>query len=255
MRRATLDDDKAHEQDTAETSATTVNGAPQLLGPVSRSTTADRPLRRDAERNRRLILEAAREEFAERGLRASHDDIARRAGVGVGTVYRRFPDKEQLIDALFEQRMEEIAALADEGLEMEDPWDGLVHFFVGAMELQPADRGLKELALGNDCGHSRVTRARERIGPRVQRLVERARAAGVVRGDLEVTDLPILQLAAGAIADAMRDVAPDVWRRTLTLVLDGLRPARSGTTPLPEPALDQEQFATAMRVSASARRR
>ena len=225
------------------------------MGPVSSSPTADRPLRRDAERNRRLILEAAREEFAERGLRASHDDIARRAGVGVGTVYRRFPDKEQLIDALFEQRMEEIAALADEGLEMEDPWDGLVHFFVGAIELQTADRGLKELALGNDCGHSRVTRARERIGPKVQRLVERARAAGVVRDDLEVTDLPILQLAAGAIADATRDVAPDVWRRTLTLVLDGLRPARSGTTPLPEPALDQEQFATAMRVSASAGRR
>lgn len=219
---------------------------------MSRSSTADRPLRRDAERNRRLILEAAREEFAERGLRASHDDIARRAGVGVGTVYRRFPDKEQLIDALFEKRMEEIAALADEGLEIEDPWDGLVHFFVGAMELQTADRGLKELALGNDCGHARVTRARERIGPKAERLVERARAAGAVRDDLEVTDLPMLHVAAGAIADATRDVAPDVWRRTLTLVLDGLRPERTGTTPFPEPALNEDQFATAMRVSAAA---
>lgn len=217
---------------------------------------ADRPLRRDAERNRLRILEAAREEFAEHGLRASHDDIARRAGVGVGTVYRRFPDKEQLIDALFEQRMEEIAALADEGLEMEDPWDGLVHFYVGAMDLQTTDRGLKELVLGTACGHTRVTRARERIGPKAERLVERARAAGAVRDDLAVTDLPILQLAAAAIAEATRDVAPDVWRRTLTLMLDGLRPERSGTTPFPVPALDQEQFATAMlSAGASSRRR
>src|SRR5215475_3278723 len=107
----------------------------------------ERPLRRDAERNRQRILDAARVVFAERGLRGSHDDIAREAGVGVGTVYRRFPDKEQLIDALFEDRMAEMARVTDEALAMSDRWDGFVHFMIRCQELQSADRGLKELML------------------------------------------------------------------------------------------------------------
>ena len=84
-------------------------------------TTAPRPLRKDAERNRERILAAARELFAEQGLTVTLDDIARHAGVGVGTVYRRFPDKEQLIDALFEDRLGEIAAVATESAEIERP--------------------------------------------------------------------------------------------------------------------------------------
>src|SRR5437763_8806283 len=89
---------------------------------------SERPLRRDAERNRQLILDAARVVFAERGLSGSHDDIAREAGVGVGTVYRRFPDKEELIDALFEERIGEIADVARASLAAGDAWEGLVDF-------------------------------------------------------------------------------------------------------------------------------
>src|SRR4029077_3321533 len=141
-----------------------IEKSPPLLG-ILNSMSADpapkeRPLRRDAERNRQRILDAAAVVFAQRGLRASHDDIAREAGVGVGTVYRRFPDKEQLIDALFEDRMSEMVAIADEGLAMADPWDGLVHFLVAGQELQSSDRGLKELVLSAEHGADRVARAR-----------------------------------------------------------------------------------------------
>src|SRR2546421_9804063 len=106
---------------------------------------SERPLRRDAERNRQRILDAARVVFAERGLSGSHDDIAHQAGVGVGTVYRRFPDKEQLIDALFETRIEEIANVARAAAENPDPWSALMGFLMRAQELQREDRGLKEI--------------------------------------------------------------------------------------------------------------
>src|SRR5207244_7455255 len=113
---------------------------------------SDRPLRRDAERNRQRILDAARVVFAERGLSGSHDDIARQAGVGVGTVYRRFPDKEQLIDALFEARIGEVAEVARAAVGNPDPWEALVGFVIRAQELQSQDRGLKEIVLGGTRG-------------------------------------------------------------------------------------------------------
>ena len=120
------------------------------LEPHSR---ADRPLRRDAERNRQRILEAAREAFAHDGLSVTLDEIGRRAGVGVGTVYRRFPDKDQLIEALFEDRMNEFVALADECLGFEDAWDGLVHF----LEPRGPGAGLRSrLQRGRALGVGRV---------------------------------------------------------------------------------------------------
>lgn len=212
----------------------------------------ERPLRRDAERNRQRILDAAREVFAEQGLRGSHDEIARRAGVGVGTVYRRFPDKEQLIDALFEDRVAEIAELAHTALAMDDPWEGLALFLVRGQELQSGDRGLKELILGADGGHARVERARGEISPLVERLLDRAQAAGVVRADITVTDLPLIQFALGAIIDATHATAPDTWRRALAIVLDGLR--SPDPSPLGAPPLTLEQFDCAMHEMSALRR-
>jgi AcrR family transcriptional regulator len=201
----------------------------------------NRPLRRDAERNRQRILDAARLVFAERGLRGSHDDIARAAGVGVGTVYRRFPDKEQLIDALFEARIEEIAEIARAAVADPDPWDALVGFLIRTQEMQSEDRGLNEIVLGGARGAARATAARSLIAPLVARVLQRAKDAGVVRADIELTDLPLIQLAIGTIAESSRDVAPDAWRRTMTLVLDGLRAANAAGE-LPVPALDPEQI-------------
>jgi AcrR family transcriptional regulator len=215
---------------------------------------SERPLRRDAERNRQRILDAARVVFAERGLSGSHDDIAREAGVGVGTVYRRFPDKEQLIDALFEARIEEIADVARAAADHPDPWEALVGFLTRAQELQSVDRALKEIVLGGARGAERAVAARSLIAPLVDQVLQRAKSAGVVRSDIELTDLPLIQLAIGTIAEAGRDVAPGVWRRMMTLVFDGLR-AECARSELGSPALDQEQVDAVMAGYGASRRR
>jgi len=88
----------------------------------------ERPLRRDAERNRQRILLAAAEVFTQRGLEATLDDVARQAGVGVGTVYRRFPDKESLVAELFADRIDAMVAVAEQALAAPDPWQALVSY-------------------------------------------------------------------------------------------------------------------------------
>jgi AcrR family transcriptional regulator len=219
------------------------------------ATTSPRPLRKDAERNRQRIIDAAREVFAERGLSVSLDDIARHAGVGVGTVYRRFPDKEQLIDALFEDRLGEILRIASESLEISDPWRAVTHFLERSLELQVRDRGLKELLLSTSVAHARIESGRTRIQPIVAVVLERAQQAGVVRDDLAISDLLLLQHAIGEVADYTREVSPEVWRRTLAIALDGLRPDRRRVTPMPVEALDDEQVSCSMRDWGSRRRR
>jgi AcrR family transcriptional regulator len=219
------------------------------------ATTSERPLRRDAERNRQRILDTAGQLFAERGLGVSLDEIARHAGVGVGTVYRRFPDKDQLIDALFEARIDEILAVATSSLEMSDPWEALVHFLVRSMELQVEDRALKELLHSTTEAHARVERGRRQIQPVVEAILVRAQQAGVVREDLAITDLPLLQHAIGEVADYTREVSPEAWRRIMLIALDGLRPDRRRPSPMPVPPLDNEQFVCTMREWALQRRR
>ena len=202
---------------------------------------SDRPLRRDAERNRQLILAAARDAFAEDGLAVTLDEIARRAGVGVGTVYRRFADKEQLIDALFVDQMGAFAALAEECLQAEDPWDGLVSFLEQATSRHACDRGFKEIALSGTHGCARIARARELMFPLVTRLVQRAQADGSLRPDVEATDMPLLQLMLGSLTDCTRDVDPEIWKRYLGIVIDGLRTRRDGPSELRRAALTPEQ--------------
>ena len=210
-------------------------------------TTPERPLRRDAERNRQLILAAAREAFADEGLAVTLDEIAQRAGVGVGTVYRRFSDKEQLIEALFEHRMQEFADLAEQCLQADDAWEGLVRFLESATQQHACDRGFKEVALSGGHGLKRVARARQLMFPLVSRLVARAQADGSLRPDIEPTDMPLLQLMLGALSECTRDIDPEVWRRFLGIVTDGLRTSRDAPNALACDALSPEQTQTAMR--------
>jgi AcrR family transcriptional regulator len=219
------------------------------------ATTSERPLRRDAERNRQRILDTAGTLFAERGLNVSLDEIARHAGVGVGTVYRRFPDKEQLIDALFEKRLGEILAVATNSLETSDPWEALVSFLERSMELQVKDRGLKELLLETSTAHARIEQGRQAIEPIVATILARAQEAGVVRDDIIVSDLLLLQHAIGEAAEYTREVAPEVWRRVMSIALDGLRPDRRRPSPMPVPPLDEEQVVCSMREWGLRRRR
>jgi AcrR family transcriptional regulator len=213
-----------------------------------------RPLRRDAEQNRQRILRAASEVFTTRGLQATLDDVARQAGVGVGTVYRRFPDKEALVDALFEDKLQALVAQAERALEAPDSWTGLVTLLERAGEMLTVDRGLLEILMYATYGQDRVSRARARMQPVVTRVVERAQRDGKVRADLRPTDVPFIEFMLTAAADYAAQVQPGIWRRYLALILDGMRPSRTDTTPLPGDALTPEEMVITMR-SVSQRRR
>jgi AcrR family transcriptional regulator len=208
-----------------------------------------RPLRRDAELNRQRILRAAAEIFTEQGLEATLDDVARQAGVGVGTVYRRFPDKEALADALFTDRLDALVALAEDALADPDEWGSLVSFLEQAGALLAADRGLRQLFMFASYGYDRVGQARARMQPLVSTLVSRAQAAGAVRADLCPTDVPLIEFMLAGVAEYARNARPQVWRRYLALLLDGLRPERAGPGTLPEPALTPDEFEAAMRTA------
>ena len=210
-----------------------------------------RPLRADAERNRARILAAAAEVFADRGLDVSLDEIAAHAGVGVGTVYRRFPDKDALIDALFEEKIDRAVELADRALEIEDPWEAFTTFMRGMCRMQAGDRGFKDALLVRDRGRERVAAARERIAPRAMQLLTRAQESGAVRSDLGPFDVPMLNLCVSLIADRTRDVAPEYWERVLTIIIDGIS-AQGPASPMPVEPLDRDTFTEAM---ASGRRR
>jgi len=191
----------------------------------------DRPrLRRDAELNRRRLIAAAHEVFRERGLSATLDDVARHAGVGVGTAYRRFANKEELVDALYDDMVDRVEAIALDGLADPDPWRGLASSLERVCEVQAFDRGLREVMLGTGRAAQRQAQMRDRVKPAVDRLVARAQRHGVLRTDLVPLDLPMIQIMVAAVTDQTGH--PQLWRRYLHLLLDGLRPAAA--TPLPD---------------------
>ena len=207
--------------------------------------TAARPLRADAERNRQRILDAARTLFAERGVDVSVEEIAAAACVGIGTFYRRFPDRETLVEAVFATKMEQVVQVARDALEIEDPWEAFRTFVVTVARMHARDRGLKSVTLSADRGQKQVAEFRAAIQPLAQQLLERAKAAGALREDVTSFDIPMIYQAVGAIADRTRDVAPDYFERTLTLLVDGLARERT-PTPMPAPPLETEQFLTIM---------
>ena len=188
------------------------------------------------------------------GLGVTLNDIAHHAGVGVGTVYRRFPDKSQLIEELFEQRLEDLVALASRGLEEPDAWHGLKSFLRGALELQANDRGVKDLITASTDGLGRVAEIRSRLLPIGVELVRRAREAGQVRSDIDAQDLPIIQLMLSTLIDASRDVSPDLWRRYLGIITRGLSAHPDEEPELETPPLSPDQVDHVMSFLKPARR-
>lgn len=203
--------------------------------------TRTRAMRKDAAENRERLLAAAGEVFAERGLAATLNDIAHHAGVGVGTAYRHFANKEQVIDALFEDRMKAVAAVAQHALDDPDAWSGLQMFLERALHMRHGDRGLNELMNNPVLGDERVQEVRDRIAPIITELVAKAKRQGVVRPDLDQTDLILIQLGLSAIIESTREIAPELYRRYITMFLDGIRTDRTAFTPIPTPALTAEQ--------------
>lgn len=202
--------------------------------------TLARPLRRDAERNRTRIIEAARSAFAADGIDVSVEEIARRAGVGMGTLYRRFPAKGDLIDAILEDAVADVGRAAESALLEEDAWTGLTTFLEHVFELHAGNRGLKDVIASGEHDRARLEAARGRMRPLVGELIARAQEQGTLRPDFAPEDMPMLFWTGGRIAELTSAVAPELWRRYLGLVLDGLR--ADAATPLTQPPLTRAQL-------------
>jgi AcrR family transcriptional regulator len=214
---------------------------------TSRGTAAQRPLRRDAERNRQRILAAAAQVFTDRGLDATLDDVARAAGVGVGTVYRRFPDKEALVAALFRARIDNLVTVAEDACAAADPWQGVVSYLEYAAAAMAGDTGLRQLMMFGTYDRDQVCYARDRMRPVITRLVQRAQASGDLRGDFEATDVKMIAFMLASLAEYAAAVTPDVWRRYLAMLIDGLRPSRAAVSALPVPAPTVRELLDLMR--------
>ncbi len=178
-------------------------------------------LRRDAARNRDKIVTAAREAFAEHGLDVGVDVIAARAGVGVGTFYRRFPTKESLIDAIIDGLFEQVLSLARDSLDAEPPESGFATYLRGVGELQAEHVGCLS-RLWNHTGHAAV---RKELEATVRQLLHRAQDAGTVRGDVVYQDISVILWSLRGVVEATAPVAPHQWERYLDLVLAGLCPS------------------------------
>jgi AcrR family transcriptional regulator len=168
-------------------------------------------LRADAERNRSLVLDAARAVFAERGVDAGVAEVAERAGVGVGTIFRRFPHKDDLLAAIVEVRVHEVAELARRARSLRE-------FMTDAAALHIADRGFCDSIGTKLFDRPELHAVREEVRSLVFALLRHDQETGAVRRDLAVDDVPVILLGVARAAPT------DDWRRYLDFALDGLRP-------------------------------
>lgn len=196
---------------------------------------AARPLRRDAELNRLRIMRAGQEVFAARGLQATLNDVAHHAGLGVGTVYRRFPDKEVLAEAVYTDELDRIAALAAEALTGDDAFAALAGFLEAALGRAADNRGLRELMRRGEPGSGGLARARREIAGHCESLVGRACAQGSLREGVTAADIAPIAAMIDAVLALPESASAGLWRRYLAVLLDGLRARGDGQAPLPVP--------------------
>lgn len=182
-------------------------------------------LRADAARNRERILAAAIEVFAERGLEASTAEIAARAGVGEATLFRRFPTKDDLVTAIVQMMLEEAAEVATSCLQEEDSWRGVERFLYEMAERASEDHGISDATKERCMAGPALAPERGRVLDLTSQLVRRAQAAGALRDDIAGQDLMFLMGAVASISEVpFPGLRPDLWKRYLGIVLDGLRP-------------------------------
>ena len=189
-----------------------------------------RARRADARRNRERVLLAARRLFAQHGLDAQMDRIAAGAGVGVGTVYRHFPNKEDLLEALIEDRFERLAAAGREALEVADPWRGFCQFMTYSAGVMAEDRALSD-AMSQWSERMQEAAAASGVNEITAQLIARAQESGDLRPEVEVSDVPMVICGLGRAAHIEITGMPFSWERFLALILDGMR--ASGGSPLP----------------------
>jgi AcrR family transcriptional regulator len=193
---------------------------------------AVRVLRADARRNREAVIAAAKKLFADEGLDAQMPDVAKAAKVGVGTVYRHFPTKEDLIAALAAERFERLAEKAREGIAAEDPWEGLCEFIRFSAQIQADDRGLCEV-MGSRAEVMAASAYAVGLDGLCEELVKRAQRSGDLRKDLDWQDIPMIACSLGRITPAEKGPAVGRWPRLVEILIDGLR--APGSSKLPKP--------------------
>jgi AcrR family transcriptional regulator len=192
----------------------------------------ERVLRADARRNREAVIVAAKKLFAEQGLDAQMPDIAKAAKVGVGTVYRHFPTKDDLIAALAVERFERLAEKVREGIEAEDPWEGLCDFIRFAARLQADDRGLCEV-MGSRPEVMNQSALAVGLDKITNELVKRAQCSGELRKDLDWEDIPMIACSMGSVTQAQMGPGLGRWPRLVEIIIDGLRAPCDSRLPKP----------------------
>jgi AcrR family transcriptional regulator len=198
--------------------------------------TAIKPLRRDAAANRVRLLDAAAEVFAELGIDAGVEEIARVAGVGMGTLYRRFPTKAALIEALVGDVQAAMLELAEQA-QAQPEGRGLEYYLEASTAYQANHRGCLPKLWNSAADPRLVQRLRQMVGG----LLDDAKSYGRARADLRPTDITVVFWSLRGVIDTTRGSAPDAWRRHLEIVIAGLRPAGSSLVgrPLTQREVDQ----------------
>lgn len=206
-----------------------------------------RHLRTDAERNRSRIIEAATAAFARRGLDVPLEEVADEAGVGIGTLYRRFAGRDELIGACFERRLAQYARAAEEALAAPDGWTGFAGYVERICAMQAADRGLADV-LNRSLPNAKALEAHRSRGYELSvRLIQRAQAEGTLRADVVAEDLALLFMANAGVVEVTSGAARGAWRRFLGIFLDGLR--SEGATPLPAPPTPRQTMRAMRRLA------
>jgi AcrR family transcriptional regulator len=206
-----------------------------------------RNLRADAERNRERVLEAAREVFAELGLDVSTNEIARRAGVGVATLFRRFPTRDDLVAAAFSDKMNAYSDAIDKALADPDPWHGFCAYMERVCRMQADDRGFADVLTMTFPTAKAFEAERDRSANALTELLDRAKSCGKLRQDFAHQDVPLILMANAGVVTATRDAAPDAWRRLLGYLIQSF--AAEAAQPLPDPPTRPQMYRALMRLS------
>ncbi|KRF21034.1 TetR family transcriptional regulator [Nocardioides sp. Soil797] len=203
-----------------------------------------RPLRRDAQESRDKLIAAAQAEFADFGVDASLEKIARAAGVAIGTLYRHFPTRMDLLIAALKPRLQEFVEGADTAMQMDDPWDAFVAYLDNLFAVQAGDRGFNDFLSRRFPGNAETEHIHDVMCQQIEDVLTRAQEAGMARRDITRADIVNLIWSNGRIIDATSTKAPTAWRRQLYLMLDAYRAERAHA--IPEPPMTDEQLYDAM---------
>ena len=202
------------------------------------------PRRRAAQERHDRLIAAARREFAARGVDASLERIARDADVAIGTLYRHFPTRLDLLLAALEPRLQEFLDGSKKALEIDDPWDGFAYYLENLFRVQAGDRGFNDFLSRRFPGSADTERIHDQMCRQIEDVLTRAQEAGEARADITLADIVNLIWSNGRMIDATSTTAPNAWRRHLFLMLDAYRAKRAH--PIPEPPMTEKQFYDAM---------